>query len=231
VIAPSDTAAATLLAAYPTLADTLRVVGHGIDDSPAAHAAVGRHRDRAGEGPLLAVGRFADMKGTEELFAALRLIIAAMPNVDVVVAGGVPANPRSERRWLEQWQRTSTAAARKQVRFVGWLDAQTLAARYTEAAAVLISSRYETFGLVALEAMLHGVPVVATAAGAIAELVTHDRTGFLSPVGDAAALARHAVAVLSDPALARRLSAAAAAEARAGHLWEHVLPKVLNAYP
>ena len=68
VIAPSRSAADVLLASHPSLAPRLRVVGHGIDDSPAARAAAARHAADAGHGPLLAAGRFGDIKGTPELF-------------------------------------------------------------------------------------------------------------------------------------------------------------------
>ena len=105
-----------------------------------------------------------------------------------------------------------------------------LAAQYGDAAALVLASQYETFGLVALEAMLHGLPVAATAAGGVAELVAHGQTGLLSAPGDARALADNAVALLADRELARRLGSAAAAAVRASRLWTHVLPAMLAVY-
>jgi glycosyltransferase involved in cell wall biosynthesis len=211
------------------LAARLRVAGHGIDDSAAARAAAARHADAAA-GPLLAVGRFADVKGTPLLFDVVRTVLAHAPDAAFVVAGGVPANRRRERQWLRRWRRDTPAALQERVRFSGWLTPPALAECYGAAHALVAPSRCETFGLVVLEAMLHGLPVAATAAGGVVELVQHGETGLLSPPGDGEALSRHALALATDAALARRLSRAAAAMVRGAHLWEHALPRLLAVY-
>ena len=78
--------------------------------------------------------------------------------------------------------------------------------------------------------MLYGLPVASTTAGGLAELIVHGETGLLSPPQDAEALAEHAVALLSDPDLARRLGQGGAAAVRSRHLWEFVLPELLAVY-
>jgi glycosyltransferase involved in cell wall biosynthesis len=230
VIAPSRAAAATLLAAYPDLAARLRVAGHGIDDTPAAQAAAARHATAPATGPLLAAGRFDDLKGTPELFDVLRALLAVAPAATCIVAGGLPANRRAEARWLQRWRGQTPAALRQRVRFTGWLEPAALVACYRDAAALIAPSRYETFGLVVLEAMLHGLPVAATAAGGVVELIEHGASGLLSPPGDWAGLTAHALALATDPVLAARLSRGAATRVRAAHLWEHVLPRHLAVY-
>lgn len=199
---------------------------HGIDDHVEARAALGRRREPL----LLAVGRFDAVKGTPELFAVLRAALHRLPHATAVVAGGLPANPRAADRWREQWERDTGAALRERVHFAGWVPPGGLAALYARAAVVIVPSRYETFGLVPLEAMLHGAAVAATTAGALPELIMHDVTGLLSPVGDVARLTEHVVALVEDRALAARLGSAAAAAVRASWLWEHRLPAVLSAY-
>ena len=230
VIAPSRSAADVLLASHPSLAPRLRVVGHGIDDSPAARAAAARHAADAGHGPLLAAGRFGDIKGTPELFDVTRAVLTRLPGAAVTIAGGVPANRRVEARWRRRWQSRTPEPLQTRARFTGWLDGAALAAHYHDAAALIVASRYETFGLVALEAMLYGLPVASTTAGGLAELIVHGETGLLSPPQDAEALAEHAVALLSDPDLARRLGQGGAAAVRSRHLWEFVLPELLAVY-
>jgi starch synthase len=75
-----------------------------------------------------------------------------------------------------------------------------------QSAALVVPSVWEEpLGLVVLEAMACGVPVVATAVGGIPEIVQHDRNGLLVEPGDAAALARTLSLVLGDPALRQRL--------------------------
>jgi glycosyltransferase involved in cell wall biosynthesis len=230
IIAPSRAAADLLLTANPQLAARLRVVGHGIDDTRTARAAAARQVGAAARGPLLAVGRFDEVKGTPELFEVLRLVLARLPGATAVVAGGVPANRRGEERWMRSWRAHSPEAVQARVRFTGWLGPVALAAWYRKAAVLVLSSRYETFGLVVLEAMLHGLPTAATAAGGVAELLVHGDTGLLSPPDEPAALAEHATALLTDGELAHRLGRNAAARARSTHLWEHILPRVLAVY-
>ena len=73
----------------------------------------------------------------------------------------------------------------------------------------LLPSSQESFGLAALEAMACEVPVIATNAGGMPEVVTHGETGYLLPVGDTNAMADCAIEILSDDALHRRMGSAA----------------------
>jgi N-acetyl-alpha-D-glucosaminyl L-malate synthase BshA len=93
---------------------------------------------------------------------------------------------------------------------VSFLGKQAHVERLIPLAHVLLQpSELESFGLAALEAMACGVPPVATRVGGLPELVTDGVDGFLEPVGDVAAQAARAVALLTDDALRQRMSAAA----------------------
>ena len=74
---------------------------------------------------------------------------------------------------------------------------------------LLLPSETESFGLVALEAMAAGVPVIATNVGGLPEVVEDGKTGFLDPVGDVDAMANHAIALLSDREMYAAFSQAA----------------------
>ncbi len=89
----------------------------------------------------------------------------------------------------------------------------------------LLLSDYESFGLTALEAMACGVPVVATEAGGLPELVDHDVTGKLCPVGDIETVANGALEILGDRKRWETMSAAAAHHARSWYCREKVLPE------
>src|SRR5947209_17568718 len=81
----------------------------------------------------------------------------------------------------------------------------------------LLPSEHESFGMAALEAMASEVPVIATRAGGLPEVVADGETGYLLPVGDVDAMAERAIAILSDKVLHRRLGRAGRARA-AGEL-------------
>jgi glycogen(starch) synthase len=224
VIAPSRAVGTRLADAVP---DTrLAVVPLGLDDTTSARAAAAAPRSGT---LVLYAGRFADINGTAELFAAIPRIAGRVPAARFAVGGGLPENRKAEARWLRRWHAQAPAGVQERVKFPGWLSPDALAALYAEAALLLAPSWFETFGLVVLEAMLHGVPVVATAAGALAERIAHERTGLLSAVRDVDALVDNAVRLLDDPALAARLGAAAAIEARR-HGWNVALPALVQVY-
>ncbi len=126
--------------------------------------------------------------------------------------------------------------ARRAIAALGLSDVVRLAGdrddadRLLAAASVaVLSSRDEGLGTVLLDAMLWGVPVVATAAGGVREVVRDGVDGLLAPPGDAAALGRNLAAVLADGGLRVRLSAAGRARVRAFSS-ERMVDRTLDAY-
>ena len=110
-------------------------------------------------------------------------------------------------------------------------SAEELAAFYRGARAVVVPSLwFETFGLVGAEAMAHGVPVVGSRLGAVADLVDDGVDGLLFEAGDAAQLAQQVQRLWDDPALAARLGQAA--RDKALHLWhpQRHIAQVLAVY-
>ncbi len=138
------------------------------------------------DGPALLATRLAPEKGVDLAIDACRLA-----GVPLVIAGDGP-----ERTALEAHSRGA------EVSFVGRLDGASLAQVRSEAGlAVLPSRAHETFGLAAAEAMALGLPVAATAVGALPELVPAE---WLAPPGDAAALAEIIVRLRGDAAAGQR---------------------------
>jgi glycosyltransferase involved in cell wall biosynthesis len=103
VLAPSHAAAAALQALYPALGDRLEVVALAVEDSSAAQDAVHSQARACSAPELLYAARFADLNGTAELLAALPLLAERVPTLKFVIAGGVPENPRAERRWRDRF--------------------------------------------------------------------------------------------------------------------------------
>ncbi|CCH34493.1 glycosyltransferase family 4 protein [Actinosynnema sp. NPDC047251] len=159
----------------------------------------------AADGPLLLFfGRLEWEKGVQDLIAALPRIRRAHRGTRVVVAGG-----GTHRDWLVEQARKHRVL--RSVRFVGHLPDRTLAAVLAAADAVVLPSRYEPFGIVALEAAAAGTPLVASTAGGLGEVVLDGVTGLSFAPGDVDGLARAVRSVLADrPAAVRRAKAAKA---------------------
>ncbi|EQD75263.1 Glycosyl transferase, group 1 domain protein, partial [mine drainage metagenome] len=95
-----------------------------------------------------------------------------------------------------------------------------LAAAMTEAEALVLPSEYEAFGLVLLEALAHGTPVIASRVGGIPEFIEPERSGLLVPPGDAAALTDAMEQLRSDPARARQWGRYGREEVVPRYTWE-----------
>ncbi len=114
------------------------------------------------------------------------------------------------------------------VHFTGVLDG--VADLLREANLLLLPSQTESFGLVALEAMASGVPVIASNVGGLPEVVEHGVTGFLAPPGDVEQMAAYAVQLLSDCAMCRSFSRAACQRARDHFDYRSIVPQYEAVY-
>ncbi len=156
------------------------------------------------------VGRLQHWKGMHVLIDALPVVRAHHPDASVVVVGG-PHEPEPE----------YPAQLRDQVRRLGLGDAVTFAGfqadvpRWMQAMDIIVhASDREPFGIVVVEAMALGKPVVAGAAGGPAEVISPGVNGLLAPFGDADALAGALLRLIDDPGLAARCADSAASRAR-----------------
>lgn len=224
ISAPSAWVAERIGRDHPDLAGRIRVAGWGVGPELPA---VTRPQP---VGQVLYVGRFGDVKGTEELAEVIERVLAHSPGTRFVIAGGLPHNPRAERRWRGRLVADLTDAQRERVVLPGWLAGEALEARFAQAGVAVVPSRFETFGLTALEAMARGLAVVATRAGGLPELVEHDRTGLLCEPGDAADLAAQLERLLAEPTLAARLGDEARAQVMEHHLWPERIGDWLEFY-
>lgn len=114
------------------------------------------------------------------------------------------------------------------VHFVGVVD--EVAPLLAAADLLLLPSETESFGLVALEAMASGVPVVASRVGGLPEVVEHGLTGYLEPVGDVDAMAEDSLRILSDCEARKRFGEAARERAVRLFDWRIVVPRYEEIY-
>jgi len=183
-----------------------------------------RERYAPGGAPvLLYFGRLEYEKGVQDLIAALPRIRRAHPGTRLLVAGtGTGA---------EQLVAAAKAhRVRRSVTFTGRLPDADLAALLRGVDAVVLPSRYEPFGIVALEAAAAGAPLVASTAGGLGEVVLDGETGLSFTPGDVAGLAAAAGAVLSDPAAAARRARAARKRLGSAFDWARIAAATAAAY-
>jgi D-inositol-3-phosphate glycosyltransferase len=180
---------------------------------------------------ILFVGRIERLKGIETLLRASALLqergVLAPPCPCVAVIGGDPENPHKEMRFLQDLR--ESLHIQNVVNFLGKRPQEELPFFYSASQAVVMPSQYESFGMVALEAMACGTPVVASGVGGLLYLVRDGRTGFHIPDSDPQALADKLELLLSDGALCRELGRQAASVAR-GYSWEIIAEQVRTLY-
>ncbi len=151
---------------------------------------------------ILFAGRLEQLKGVPLLLEAFALLRKEMPHVRLALAGtSHPSLPESQlKELIHQYH------LEKSVQLLGYIPNQQLKDWFKKSSALVLPSYYESFGLAALEAMAHGLPVVASTAGALPELIKENETGLLFKSGDAQALAGQLKKILSSPKLQKHLA-------------------------
>ena len=172
---------------------------------------------------VLCVARLAGRKGLEELVRAFAAVSARVPLARLVLVGDGPLRGR-----LEAVART--LGCRSKVRFIGAMPIARLAELYASADLFMLLSRWEGFGLVPMEAMASGVPVVSTGVGGIPEYVREETDGILVPVGSIDAAAQAATELLQDPNRREQMGIAAREGIVTGHSWEVVAQRFIAIY-
>jgi glycosyltransferase involved in cell wall biosynthesis len=176
---------------------------------------------------VLAVGRLVPRKGFGTAIAALRLL----PDTELVIAGG-PAHglvtEDAEAQRLMILARELGVGDR--VRMVGLVPQQDMPALLRSADVVVCTPDYEPFGIVPLEAMACGIPVVVSAVGGLTDTVVDGLTGILVPPRRPEAVAAALGRLLNDQAMRNRYGAAGGARARTRYSWDRIARELLSVY-
>ncbi len=178
------------------------------------------------DGPfLLFVGRLASNKGLLTLLEAFDPLARSDPAARLVLVGedgGMAAGVDAKVRELGLGSR---------VRRIGHVaDERLLAAAYREARAFVLPSDYEAFGLVVVEAMAQGTPVVASRVGGLPEVLDDGRTGLLVAPGDVADLAGAIARLWQDAELRRKLGELGRTHVAPRYTWEAAAAAVERLY-
>ena len=220
VIVCSESMKHEVIKAFSLPADKLLILPNGVKLSELdSHTPLRGERDRYAlpwEKIVLFAGRHVYDKGVDVLIEAARIILSRRRDVKFVIAGDGPM--RFHLMWL-----ASVYGLGEKILFTGRLSDEELYRAYKLADVVVIPSRYEPFGIVALEAMASGKPVVASRVGGLSEVVVDGETGILVPPGDPEALAQAIETLLYDPVLAKKMGATGRRRVEALYRWDKVV--------
>jgi glycosyltransferase involved in cell wall biosynthesis len=189
----------------------------------AADTSVPRHR----RARLLVVSRLVERKGIDTVVDAL----ADLPGAELVIAGGPPLGQLAADREAQRLcRRAEAVGVRERVRMLGRVSQDKLPALYRSADVVVCTPWYEPFGMVALEAMACGVPVVASSVGGLCDTVVDGKTGVLVRPSHASQVATAIGGLLDSPERRRTMGEHAAACAHARYGWDTIARDMTRVY-
>ncbi|MBI5878932.1 MAG: glycosyltransferase [Chloroflexi bacterium] len=239
VVAATELDKRQMVTLYNVPGDPIRIVPCGVDlalfrPTDQAHARQEVGLD-AGSSTVLFVGRMEPLKGIDDLLHAIALIQrnGNMPcsRLSLMLIGGSaedhPDAMTGEMGRLIQMR--DALGLQEMVAFLGAQGQDILPLYYAAADVVVMPSHYESFGMVALEAMACGTPVIASDVGGLSYTVVDGVTGFLVPAKDPDSLADAICHVLNDQVFRDTLGQQAARAARS-YGWERIADQILAVY-
>jgi D-inositol-3-phosphate glycosyltransferase len=182
---------------------------------------------------ILFAGRIEPLKGIDTLLRAIALIQERQPQaiagVSVSIVGGDPWSDDIDEEMARLQALRRELAIHDLVTFLGSKDQEILPYYYASAEMVVVPSHYESFGLVALEAMATGTPVIASEVGGLAFLVRDGETGFHVPSRDPEALAEKIFTLLTERGCRQEMGLNALEHARR-FAWPLIADRILALY-
>jgi glycosyltransferase involved in cell wall biosynthesis len=205
VLAPSKYTAEHVAADQQVPAERIRVLPWALDPQFEAQALAASRISLPGEFPkgrvILTIGRWVASeryKGMDTLITALPKLLTRWPELELVMIG-----QGDDRDWLQDLAEKNGVSMH--VHFLAQLSGAELAACYAACEIFALPSRGEGFGMVYLEAMASGKPVIGGLHGGAPEVIQDGVTGYLVPHGDAAHLATCIETLLTNPTLAQEM--------------------------
>lgn len=237
IIAATPSEEEQLLRHYDTDGQKICILPPGVDldhfkakPKAEARAALNIPTDKQN---ILFAGRIEPLKGIDTLLEATWLLKerhgGSLPGLTVTIIGGDPHADTLDDEMARLQEITQELNLYDIVTFAGAKDQALLPDYYAAADVVVMPSHYESFGMVALEAMAMGKPVIASEVGGLAHLVSHGSTGFHIPPRDSETLATRLFELLMDDAYRSKLGDQAKEYAKQFD-WENIVSKMQHIY-
>jgi glycosyltransferase involved in cell wall biosynthesis len=203
IFATNENARRSFMQHYRIPAERVCVVGAGVDQ-------VHEHPEKTyNEHTILFVRIDFERKGGPTLLKAFAEVRKRLPQARLLIAGPRPGAPQDGVNWLGHVA-----------------DRDGVNQLFSESTVFAMAPVCEPFGLVLIEAMSHGLPVVCSTADAMAEIVQEGKTGYLVPPGDAAALTERLITLLESPSLCSELGRAGRMRVEQQFLWAQVVDRI-----
>lgn len=235
IVAATQAELAQLLWLYNADTSKITIIPPGVDTSHFYPISEDEAKEFIGIPPcekmLLFVGRIEPLKGIDTLLEALAIMRKSNQKVCLTVIGGNTNNgPEETNNEMVRLQGLREQIGLQDlVAFIGNRGQDTLPYYYSAADAVVVPSFYESFGMVALEAMACGTPVVASQVGGLAFLVQDGETGFTVPVDDPEALAEKLLLLIRNEALRQEMGKNATDFAK-NYDWTRITSRMIDLY-
>jgi mannosylfructose-phosphate synthase len=234
VIATTPPQLDVIVGEYNAPQELVHMIPPGYDDNrfyPVSVASRKSIRQRLGfEGKaVLALGRLARNKGYDLLIDAFTLVAKRIPDATLHLAiGGSQLQPKEQALLSELKNQTARLDLVDRVRFGNFIPETDLADCYRAADVFVLSSRYEPFGMTAIEAMACGTPTVVTTHGGLYRAVTFGRHALYADAFDREDLGISITKVLQHPRLSARLSRMGSHKARSLFTWTGIAQQLIS---
>lgn len=237
IITPTDSERSYLEYLYQANKDKITIIPPGVNtaffkptDKAMAKQAIGAKKE---DKILLFVGRIEPLKGLDMLLYALKVLIMKNPAIKVclwIVGGDILQKQELWSHQLKMLQQLKDVLhLSTHVRFVGQKTQEELPNYYNAAEMVIMPSHYESFGMVTLEAMACGVPVITTNVAGVSQLIDKKHTSLITSVNNPLLLASQIQYVLTDTVAHEQISHDLREKAQ-GLSWELIVKKVIAVY-
>ncbi len=238
IVASSPSDKAHMLSYYEADPGRIEVVPCGVDlnlFSPLPQKSSRDYLGLSSREVILFVGRIQPIKGLDCLLRALAILIEksriSSRDLSLLIIGGDLDNGGNAANGQVKRLKNLTAqlGLDSMVTFLGPQPQGLLPYFYSAAKVCVLPSLYESFGMVALEAMACGSPVIASRVGGLNNTIRHGKTGFLIPEGNAAALAEKIDLFLQDDSLRNRMGRNGVQHAKK-YSWENIADQITSLY-